>query len=167
MMQAYYVRDENNEIDITNYSMSWANTAGGIVSNGIDITNWLRGLFSGKILTKNEFSEFTKLVSIDDGQPINNVDTTKASGYGLGIMATHSSIETIDTIWWHSGGMLGYKTLAMWLPKQKIAITINYTRVKAGDEDKHFDPASPLAQSILSAVASAGVLPCSSINCVI
>lgn len=149
MMHGYYQLSADNEIDITGYSLSWLNSAGGIVSNGSDLSRWLRSLFTGKILNRAEFDEFSKLVSTDDGQPISVINEQTPSGYGLGIQALKTNLKNIDVIWWHSGGTIGYKTLMMWLPKQQLAIVASYTQVVAGNEAIPFDPTTPFAQSIL------------------
>lgn len=155
MLHGYYQLNTDNDIDITGYTMSWLNSAGGLVSNGSDLTVWIRSLFSGKLLNDNEFTEFTKLVSIIDGQPITAVNNQTPIGYGLGIQSLKTTFKNIDVIWWHSGGTIGYKTLMMWLPKQQLAVVVSYTQVVAGKEGIPFDPTTPFAQSILQTIAKA------------
>ena len=113
MLHGYYVLDRNQVLDITDYSMSWLNSAGGLVSNGRDITTWLRALFTGKVFTKSEWDEFTQLVSITDGHPIDKVSEANPEGYAFGIRAKKTTWENLPVIWWHSGGTLGYKSLMM------------------------------------------------------
>jgi D-alanyl-D-alanine carboxypeptidase len=154
MMHGYYVLNANHAIDITNFSMSWLSSAGGIVSNGNDLTQWILGLFNGTWLNTGELREFTQLVSRENGQPIDGVNADHPNGYGLGIYANKSELANIDMIWWHSGGTTGYKTLMMWLPKQRVALTLNYTQINAGEENIPFDPSTPLAQEVLKLISN-------------
>lgn len=152
MLHGYYALGPNDEIDTTNFSMSWLNAAGGIVSNGSDIAGWIRALFTGDILEPESLEELTSLVSITDGQPVKNLSEATPVGYGLGIKAWLSSWKNVGVIWWHAGGTTGYKSLMMWLPKQQIAIVISYTQVVYGKEAISLEPTSALAQDVLKEI---------------
>lgn len=154
MMHGYYQVSQDNTKDVTDYSMSWLNSAGGIVSNGSDLTVWIRALFTGQVFKNESFNEFTQLVSMETGQPVKRVNEATPLAYGLGIVAWQSPWKNVDIIWWHSGGSTGYKTLMMWLPKQQTAIVISYTQVIAGKENVRFDPTTDFAQTILKIATS-------------
>ena len=154
MLHGYYQINATDELDITDFTLSWLNAAGGLVGNGSDLTEWIQSLFNGKFLNQNEFDQFTQLVSIEDGQPLAKVNELAPNGYGLGIRALQTPWQNLGVIWWHSGGTVGYKSLMMWLPQQKIAVSIAYTQVLAGKEAIAFDPTTPFAQTVLYSLAN-------------
>jgi D-alanyl-D-alanine carboxypeptidase len=149
MTHGYYMYSSGQGIDITNVSMSWLNTAGGIVANVYDLTRWIRHLFDGNILDDSSLNDFTSLVSVKNGQAIDKLSESEPEGYGLGIKAYKTKFDYIGVIWWHSGGTLGYKSLMMWLPKQKIAIAIAYNQVLVGQEVVPFSPNTVFVQKLL------------------
>lgn len=149
MVHGYYQLFPGQAVDITAVSMSWMNTAGGMVSNSYDLVRWVRALFSGQILNTESFHAFTSLVSLRNGQPLQEPNASDFQAYGLGIQAYKSSFESMGIIWWHSGSTLGYKSLMMWLPRQKIAMAITFNQVMAGQENAPFSPETELPQKLL------------------
>ncbi|KTD64534.1 serine hydrolase domain-containing protein [Legionella spiritensis] len=153
IIHGYYFFSPDQPLDITDYSLSWMNSAGGLVSNTYDLTNWIRALFSGKILQPQSFARLTELVSIQSGQPLPQVNGVDTTGYGLGIQACKTTFANLDTIWWHSGGTAGYKTLMMWLPNQKIAIAVSFNQVMSGQEAVPLSPDTVLPSAILRLIS--------------
>jgi D-alanyl-D-alanine carboxypeptidase len=120
--------------DVTSDNMSWANTAGAIVTTSQDLLTWWRGLFKGNILPEQQMSEMMSLVcesssiSCRVGEPISHLsDGEIGKGYGLGIIQSSYGSERMGTVWWHNGSTRGYKAVVMWFPKSDIflALTIN------------------------------------------
>jgi D-alanyl-D-alanine carboxypeptidase len=124
----------SNGSDVTTDNMSWANTAGAIVSTSQDLLAWWRGLFQNKILPPEQMSEMMSLVCETEssecragGNRSQLTDSSIGKGYGLGIIQSSYGSSRVGTVWWHNGSTRGYKALVMWYPKSNIymAITIN------------------------------------------
>ncbi|WP_367606765.1 serine hydrolase domain-containing protein [Legionella sp. W05-934-2] len=134
MIHGYYEYSADNAVDVTPLSLSWAKSAGSIVSNSYDITHWIRMVFSGRVFDNESMSDFTEVVSVKSGQLLAKLTEEDDVGYGLGIQVYQTGLKKVDIVWWHSGGTLGYKSLMVWLPKQRIAITLDENKVIAGHE---------------------------------
>lgn len=124
----------SNGHDVTYDNMSWANTAGAIVSTTQDLLLWWRGLFQNKILP---YEQMTKMMSLvcerssphcRPGSAIPHLSNASiGKGYGLGVIQSAFGSGRIGSVWWHNGSTRGYKALVMWYPKSNIymALTIN------------------------------------------
>jgi D-alanyl-D-alanine carboxypeptidase len=120
--------------DVTYDNMSWAYTAGAIVTTTQDLLTWWHDLFQGHILPQQQLDEMKSLVCESSspfcrvGQPIPEVfGGSDGHGYGLGIIETGYGSENLGPVWWHNGSTAGYKAIVMWFPKSDIyiALTIN------------------------------------------
>lgn len=120
--------------DVTYDNMSWASTAGAIVTTSEDLLAWWYDLMQGKILPQNELQKMLSLVcegrtsNCRSGQPIPHLHEGQVGyGYGLGIIQMSSGSSSIGPVWWHNGTTAGYRAIVMWFPKSDIymALTIN------------------------------------------
>jgi D-alanyl-D-alanine carboxypeptidase len=120
--------------DVTRDSMSWANTAGAIVSTTEDLLTWWQGLFRNKILPSQQMAQMMSLVCEDTsrtcraGKSMSHLSNAQiGKGYGLGIIQSAYGSSKTGTVWWHNGSTKGYKAIVMWYPKSNIymALTIN------------------------------------------
>jgi D-alanyl-D-alanine carboxypeptidase len=123
-----------NGEDVTSHDMSWASTAGAIVTTSEDLLAWWYDLLQGKILPKAQLEKMLSLVcegrtsNCRSGQPIPHLKNGEAGyGYGLGIIEMSSGSSTIGPVWWHNGTTAGYRAIVMWFPNSDIymALTIN------------------------------------------
>ncbi|TAL66144.1 MAG: class A beta-lactamase-related serine hydrolase, partial [Legionella sp.] len=112
--------------DITETNISWANTAGAMISTSHDMSIWFKNLLDGTLLPKQQFDEMMTFV---DGIFPNS---TIPIEYGLGII---HDVETFGTeAWWHSGGTLGYNAMMVKLKSPDVLITINISHTTAKRE---------------------------------
>jgi D-alanyl-D-alanine carboxypeptidase len=86
--------------DFSVYNMSWAWTAGAIISTMSDLNGFYAALLSGRLLRPDLLAEMLAVV------PENPADPT-GTGYGLGIVRYRT---TCGAAWGHGGGGLGYGT---------------------------------------------------------
>lgn len=117
--------------DITDYSLTWAGSAGAFTSTSEDLANWTEILFTGQLVEKNKLKEMLKLVCIQaedgckPGEPLER--NSQAYGYGLGI--GHLYDPAYGDIWTHNGGTLGFSTTFMRIPAKKMSIAIIINRI--------------------------------------
>lgn len=120
--------------DVTYDNMSWAYTAGAIVTTTQDLLTWWHDLFQGHILPQQQLNEMKSLVcerttpTCRVGQSISNLwGKSTGHGYGLGVIESAYGSEKLGPVWWHNGSTAGYKAIVMWFPKSDIylALTIN------------------------------------------
>jgi D-alanyl-D-alanine carboxypeptidase len=123
-----------NGEDVTYNDMSWASTAGAIVTTSEDLLSWWYDLLQGKILPQTQLQKMLSLVcegrtaDCVSGQPIPHIKNGEVGyGYGLGIIQMSSGSSSIGPVWWHNGTTAGYRAIVMWFPKSDIymALTIN------------------------------------------
>lgn len=109
-----YVQDEAGKatLDYTDYDMSWAWTAGAVVSTVADETAFLRGLFTGKLLPKPLLAKM-----MDDSQ----------FGYGLGLYAMPAPCVPGGNVWGHNGQVFGYQSAVFGTPdgRRQVAVGAN------------------------------------------
>jgi D-alanyl-D-alanine carboxypeptidase len=120
--------------DVTTDNMSWAYTAGAIVSTTEDLLTWWHGLFQGHILPPRQLMQMTSLVcekpspSCRPGMNMPHLTSYEhGKGYGLGVIQSSYGSSKIGPVWWHNGSTKGYKAIVMWFPEYNIymALTIN------------------------------------------
>jgi D-alanyl-D-alanine carboxypeptidase len=83
--------------DATVYNMSWAWTAGAVVSTAGDQATFLHGLLSGRLLPGRQLAQML---------------TTGRFGYGLGIFPVRIPCAP-GVVWGHDGVIFGYSTVAL------------------------------------------------------
>ncbi|MBX6767158.1 MAG: beta-lactamase family protein [Actinomadura rubrobrunea] len=87
--------------DYSFYDMSWAGTAGALVSTMDDLNAFYRALFTGKIIGPAALAEMRRTV------PVRDADGTVVMSYGLGIYALDLPC---GTFWGHDGAVWGAGT---------------------------------------------------------
>jgi D-alanyl-D-alanine carboxypeptidase len=123
--------------DVTSSNMSWAYTAGAIVSTTNDLLTWWKAIFQNHILPQKQIDEMMTLVC---------EHTSKENGciagkfaphlearqldkrYGLGVIQSAFRSNEIGTVWWHNGSTQGYKAIVMWFPKSNIYLSLMIDR---------------------------------------
>ena len=112
------------------YAMPFA--AGALRSNAEDMINFMDALFKGKLVKKSTLNQMTKYAETKKGIPVydamffpNNFtpppppNHIKKYGNGLGfnLMKVYN-----EPIVWHSGGIAGFNSILVYIPKSKTQI---------------------------------------------
>lgn len=110
----------NGDIDETYVNLSWAGSAGAIVSTSHDLIKWAHALFHGRVLPPKQMQEMETITSRKNGRTL--YSATREKGYGLGI--GHKYIQGVGNIWSHPGGTTGFSALLMWAQQHDITVAI-------------------------------------------
>ncbi|MFG2976483.1 serine hydrolase domain-containing protein [Streptomyces sp. NPDC048331] len=120
--------------DYSDYNMTWAGTAGALVSTPQDLNTFYRALLAGDLLPRRQLDQMRTTVDVK------NPDGVVVMHYGLGIY----SLDTpCGPAWGHDGGVWGAGTWALSSPdgSRQFAVGYNlmkYQRVSA--DGTTFDP---------------------------
>lgn len=106
--------------DVTENDFSVYGASGSMISNTLDMTRWIRALFT-KLLPKQQLTDLTTVFHY------NQPSQPPGSAYGLGIFSLQ--VPEYGTVWWYSGLIEGYASLCVWIPSQKIAIAVTINRL--------------------------------------
>jgi len=112
--------------DMTRFNMSAAGASGALVSNSIDITRWVKLIFTGNILPAAQLNEMMSAVctgedkSCNPGEPLSS--DSHSQGYSLGLARIYD--PQLGVVWVYIGGTPGYFSSLMWLPKKNIALAL-------------------------------------------
>ncbi len=139
--------------DVINHDMSWASTAGAVVSTSEDLLMLWYDLLQGKILPPKQLKKMMSLVcegrtsNCLSGERIPNIKAGEVGyGYGLGIIQMCSGSSSVGPVWWHNGTTAGYRAIVMWFPKSDIYMSLMVNR-GAGYLLK---PTVPIIRNIMS-----------------
>jgi D-alanyl-D-alanine carboxypeptidase len=108
--------------DIRGTSLSWAQAAGGAISNARDVNRWVRAIFAGRVVPPQQQAEWLQMISTRTGQPISNVSTDDPRGFSLGLI--RALVGATGAHWFYEGTTLGYRTLYVWFAEDDILITV-------------------------------------------
>jgi D-alanyl-D-alanine carboxypeptidase len=140
----FYDYKEHKLLDLTNVNLSWAGTAGAIVSTPSDQVKWVNALYHGDIFSENyrqkSLGELMSVVSMKTGQPIKTVDKNNPSGFGLGVGLAY---DNDARFWFYEGSTLSYRMMYIW--KQCNNVTVIAALNSKGGEG---DPKSPVTDNI-------------------
>jgi D-alanyl-D-alanine carboxypeptidase len=110
-----YMPEDDTWINTTAWSVSWAWTAGGLVSTPSDLAIFIRALFAGEL-----FAQPDTLAALLD------TSGTGTSRYGLGIgyipPAALGFGSMAEAAWGHDGGIPGYLTELSYVPDLDLVI---------------------------------------------
>lgn len=99
-----YLRQDDTTlplVDSTEQTVSWAQSAGAVISNGKDLNRFFSALLSGRLLPAEQLRDMTTMVPVTaDGK----------QSYGLGLRGRTLSCGT--TVYGHTGTVQGYYTYA-------------------------------------------------------
>lgn len=132
--------------DVHDMSTSWAQAAGGAISNARDVTRWVRTLFSGRFFPPAQQAELLSLVSTKTGKPIADVSADDPRGFALGL--SKSVLPSVGAQWFYEGETLGFRTLYVWFEKDDIVITVQTNSQPAPGEDLLHDVVLRLYQIV-------------------
>jgi CubicO group peptidase (beta-lactamase class C family) len=110
--------------DVTNaYSLSIAQTAGGIVTNTEDLATFWRALFEGKLVSRNTLTEMEQ--TVPTGENSKGVQVRWGLGFGQqqidpGVLYPGSPRLTV---WMHLGDIFGWESAAYYVPQEDLVVT--------------------------------------------
>jgi D-alanyl-D-alanine carboxypeptidase len=98
----------------TPHAALWSSieSAGGYLSNPVDLVNWGYNLYSGNILSPASLTQMLTFTSVSGGY---------FNGYGLGAMRFGSSGKTY---WGHAGNFYGYAACMLYYPADSLCIAV-------------------------------------------
>jgi D-alanyl-D-alanine carboxypeptidase len=101
----YLIFDENTRVDTTAENMSWAGSAGALVSTAADLTRFWSAIGHGTLLPPAQVRQMRRTV------PANGGDSASVPGsrYGLGIF--NIPLSCGGGYWSHEGDVPGYNTI--------------------------------------------------------
>ncbi|WP_327260673.1 beta-lactamase family protein [Streptomyces sp. NBC_01232] len=107
--------------DYSDYNMTWAGTAGALVSTTQDLNTFYRALLRGDLLPRRQLDQMRTTVDVKD-------ETGAVSmRYGLGIY----SLDTpCGPVWGHDGGVFGAGTWTLSSPDGTRQFAIGYNLMK-------------------------------------
>jgi CubicO group peptidase (beta-lactamase class C family) len=108
--QGYQKRD--GFVNAEYLSLTQPYSAGSIMSTVDDLLTWHKAVQANTLLKKESIQKAFANYKLNDGKPINY-------GYGWGLNEINGS-ETIE----HSGGIFGYTTNAIYLPKEDVFVAV-------------------------------------------
>jgi D-alanyl-D-alanine carboxypeptidase len=123
--------------DVRTMSLSWAQAAGGAISNPRDVTRWVRAMFSGRYMPPEQQSEWLSMISTKTGEPIAEVSEDDPRGFALGLV--RARLGPMGAQWFYEGETLGYRTLYVWLADDDMVITVQTNSQPPEGEDKLHD----------------------------
>ncbi len=101
----YLIFDKNTRLDTTAENMSWADSAGALISNASDLTRFWRAIGKGTLLRPAQAQEMRQTVPATGGDSA----SVPGSRYGLGIFFIPLSCG--GGYWSHEGDVPGYNTI--------------------------------------------------------
>ncbi|MFE5893879.1 serine hydrolase domain-containing protein [Streptomyces sp. NPDC056462] len=108
--------------DVTDYSTSWAWTAGAMISDTRDLNTFYKALVTGKLLPAPLMKEMKATQALDDG-----------SQYGLGIAKFDN--PAFGTAYGHIGGTPGFATHSFTLADGSRQVTVSINALADTDEE--------------------------------
>lgn len=117
--------------NVMHQNMSWASTAGALLSTSEDLIIWWSHLLQGKILSQEQLKKMMSLVcegrtsNCRTGQAIPHMQFGEIGyGYGLGIIQTSFGSNRTGPVWWHNGTTAGFRAIVMWFPRSNIYMSL-------------------------------------------
>ena len=104
-------------------SMTQPHAAGSLLSTVDDLAVWSKALFGGQLLSKESLKKMTTDFELNNGDH---------AGYGFGLTISERFGEREIA---HGGGIHGFSTSGIWLPKQKIYAAVLSNNPDSGSPD--------------------------------
>lgn len=134
-VNGYLDYDNNDTLDnVTGVNLSFASTAGGIVSNTQDLTRFATALFGGELLSDDSKKQMLNFVDLQTGN---------SSEYGYGLGLTSREFEGIGKAWGHKGDVTGYGSQWWYFPD----LDIMYVNLQNREQGK-VDILSPILKTL-------------------
>ena len=107
--------------DVREDSMSWAQAAGGAISDARDVTRWMRAVFEGQVVPAKQQAEWLSMISVKTGEPIDKLTPDDPQGFALGLV---QMLTPDGPIWFYQGMTLGFRTLYVWFEQDDVLLTV-------------------------------------------
>lgn len=122
--------------DMTKLNLSIAGASGAMISNSLDITKWVRSLFTGKVVPKIQLQEMMSAVCMEAHDPCKLGDAIPAEshlqGFALGLVRLYD--PQLGLSWVYIGSTPGYYSAFVWLPKRKLAAAMTISASSANSQ---------------------------------
>jgi CubicO group peptidase (beta-lactamase class C family) len=123
-------------LDVTlAFSLSIAQSAGGIVTDTDDLATFWRALFSGELVSRRTLRTMER--TVPTGENSKGVRTTWGFGFGRQEIAPGVLWKGSPryTVWMHAGDIFGYASAAYYVPQEDLVVanTINIWPTPVGD----------------------------------
>jgi D-alanyl-D-alanine carboxypeptidase len=102
----YLIFDKNTRVDTTLENMSWADSAGALISTASDLSRFWSAIGNGTLLPPAQIREMRETVPAANG----DVAAVPGSRYGLGIFSIPLTCGGV--YWSHEGDVPGYNTVS-------------------------------------------------------
>jgi D-alanyl-D-alanine carboxypeptidase len=116
-LHGYDVDTANNIADWSFQNVSWANSAGSMISNAKDLGIYYKSLRTGGIIPMNWVDSMMAFRALD-------VDIPNVQAYGYGIFRIKAGPHLFIG---HTGGLPGYGSMMFYLPNYDLYVTGNFT----------------------------------------
>jgi len=132
--------------DVRAMSLSWAQAAGGAVSNPRDVDRWMRAVLTGKVVPPKQQAEWLQKVSTRTGEPLAELTAEDPRGFSLGLV--QAILEPMGAHWFYEGETLGYRTLYVWFAEDDILITVQTNSQPAEGMDRLHDAVTAIYEAV-------------------
>jgi D-alanyl-D-alanine carboxypeptidase len=131
-------------------SLSWAQSAGGIVASTHAMALWARDMYRGDILTASERADLESLISTATTKPVAHAMASDPRTFGFGVRQMYK--PGLGTFWFYEGMTLGYRMLHCYFPEKNLVIAVALNSQPRGDQNRSGD----LIRSIVETLAKYG-----------
>ena len=135
--------------DMRTASTTWAQAAGGAISNARDVNRWMRAVFAGRVVPPKQQAEWLSLISLKTGAPIRDVSAADPGGFSLGL--ARALRGPAGPLWFYEGVTLGYRTLYVWYSDENLMITLQTNSQPPEGNDKIGDAMAAVHDIIMKA----------------
>jgi D-alanyl-D-alanine carboxypeptidase len=110
-------------LDMSGFSLSWAQGAGAIVSTPQDLTRWVRALYQGvRLLPQKQKYELKSLISLKTARPLRVPTIDDPAGFGLGVAERFD--PKLGTFWFYQGETLGFRAVHLYFPASDLVVSL-------------------------------------------
>jgi D-alanyl-D-alanine carboxypeptidase len=132
--------------DVRAVSSSWAQAAGGAVSNPRDVNRWMRAVFAGQVLPAKQQGEWLRMISTRTGETLAKLTAEDPRGFSLGLV--QAILGPMGAHWFYEGETLGYRTLYVWFAQDDILITVQTNSQPAEGMDRLHDAVIAIYEAV-------------------
>jgi D-alanyl-D-alanine carboxypeptidase len=120
---------------LPNYSLSYANAGGAMISNANDLNSYIHALFTANgLLNASQLSALISPISMNNGQPLNYPLMPGQRAFGLGVMMMNLShvFSNLPLVYLYSGETFGFLAIYVYDANTgtSISMTINSSSQK-------------------------------------
>ncbi|MGN9906559.1 serine hydrolase domain-containing protein [Phytohabitans sp. LJ34] len=130
--------------DFATYDMSWAWTAGELISTPSDLDTFYRALLGGRLLPPAQLAQMRTTVPMDPARPDDG-------GYGLGLFWLPTPC---GAAWGHDGGVIGQITVSLHAPDggRQMSLATNLSHYNLGVIPEVHPIDAALADAVMAGV---------------